>query len=266
MKQFINVVKEIKSVLAGITIFFIFLDAAIVFLVVYLIMALIDLYPTMAIIPALFYFFYLMYEETKINKIRIIEKFYPRLNEKLRTAVDYVNVENEIVDDLHREVVAEMREVAASSFFNRKETFEKTAIIVVLCFIIVAVTFFGINFASFKGKLMNFVGELGEGGTDSGDLDGQIAQTVGGSAAYKNIYGDKSIAKLGDKEIEIQMKTSSYEFVVRESGEVGEEEEFQSQFPEDVTGVESKNYNEVIPGEKDKQEIIKNYFRKLSLE
>ena len=263
MKQFILVVREIKSVLAGITLFFIFLDSVIVFLIVYLLLTLLDMYTMAALIPALFYFIYSAYQETKMNKIRIVEKFYPQLHEKLRTAVDYAKVESEIVDDLHQEVIAEMRNVAASSFFNRKETFEKIAVIVALCFIIVGLTLFGINFGSFKGKLKDIVGKLGEGG-EGGDLQGEIAQTIGGGAAYKNIFGDKSIAKLGEKEIEVQLRTSSYEFVVREAGEIQEEEEFQSQFPEDVTAVESKNYNEMIPGEKDKQEIIKTYFRKLS--
>lgn len=262
MKQFILVVREIKSVLAGITLFFIFLDAVIIFLVVYLILTLLDLYPLSAAVPALFYFIYSSYEETKLNKIRIVEKFYPQLNEKLRTAVDYAKVENEIVDELHREVISEMREVAASSFFNRKETFEKIGVIIVLCFVIVGVTLLGVNFGAFKGKLKDVFGSLGEGG-DGGDYNGQIAQTVGGGAVNKDIFGLRSIAKLGDKEMEVQLKTSSYEFIVREAGEVADEEEFQSQFPDEVISVESKNYNEVIPGEKDKQDIIKSYFKKL---
>ncbi|PIN86160.1 hypothetical protein COV19_06090 [Candidatus Woesearchaeota archaeon CG10_big_fil_rev_8_21_14_0_10_44_13] len=263
MKQFINVVREIKGVLAGITLFYIFMDAVIVFLITYLLLIIFDLPPMAALIPAIFYFGYSAYEETKINKVRIVEKFYPQLNVKLRTAVDYANVENEVVDDLHREVISEMKEVAASSFFNRRETLEKIAVIIVLCFVIVAITFFGVSFNAFNGKLKEVFGALGSG-QDSGDKDGQIAQTVGGSAAKTDIYGQKSIAKLGDKEIEVELKTSSYEFVIREAGEIQEEEEFQSLSPEDVTAVESKNYNEKIPVEKDKQELIKNYFRKLS--
>lgn len=263
MKQFIQVVREIKSTLAGITFFFIFMDSVIVFLITYLILIILDMYPMAALIPAAFYFIYSAYEETRINKVRIVEKFYPQLNIKLRTAVDYANVENEIVDDLHREVIAEMKDVAASSFFNRRETLEKIAVIVVLCFIIVAITFLGISFKAFSGKLRNIMGELGSGG-DEGDKEGQIAQTIGGTAATTNIYGEKSIAKLGDKEIEVELKTSSYEFIIREAGEVQEEEQFETFPPSDVTAVESKNYNEVIPGEKDKQELIKTYFRKLS--
>lgn len=264
MKQFANVVKEIKSVLAGITLFFILMDSLIVFLAVYLILTVIDLYPAAALIPAFFYFAYSLYQETRMNKIRIVEKFYPKLNEKLRTAADYVNVENEVVDDLHREVIAEMKDVAAASFFNRKETFEKVAIIVALCFVVIGITFFGINFAAFQGKLKGLLGDLGGGDGEADDQEGEIAQTIGGGAAYKDIYGEKTLAKLGDKEIEVQMRTSSYEFTIREAGELGETEEFREQFPTDVTSVESRNYNEVIPGEKDKQELIKRYFAKLT--
>ncbi|MFO8016133.1 MAG: hypothetical protein R6U32_03445 [Candidatus Woesearchaeota archaeon] len=264
MKQFINVVKEVKSTLAGITIFFILLDSVIIFLVVYLLLSLFELYPTASLIPALFYFIYSLYQETKLNKIRVVEKFYPELNEKLRTAVDYAGVKNDIVDNLHQDVISGMRKVAASSFFNRKETFQKVAVIVALCFVIIGVTFLGISFAAFKGKLADVAEGLGDGGGDAGDETGDISETTGGGAAFKDIYGEKSVANLGDKEVEMEMKTSSYEFIVRESGEIEDEEEFQEQFPEDITSVESKNYDENIPDERDQQELIKNYFKRLA--
>ncbi|MCX8147573.1 MAG: hypothetical protein N3D84_03840, partial [Candidatus Woesearchaeota archaeon] len=70
MKQFIDVVREIRGTLATIILFFVILNTVIVFLVVYLILAILDLYPMSALIPAGLYFLYSFYRETKLDKIR----------------------------------------------------------------------------------------------------------------------------------------------------------------------------------------------------
>lgn len=265
MKQFVDVVREIRGTLASIIIFFIILDSAIVFLIAYLVLAIIDLYPFTAIIPALFYMGFSFYRETKLNKIRIVEKYYPELNEKLRTAADYANVDNEVVNELHKDVMMELHKVAASSFFNRKETLTKIASIVLICFVIIFITTMNLNLGKYKVKLLDRIksglAEL-EGGGDKDTSDMGIA--LGGSAQNNDIYGKKSVAMLGNEQVEVQVKPSSYEFIIRESDTESEEEEFKSQIPADMTALESKNYRENIPDEKDKQQIIKNYFRKLA--
>jgi len=267
MKQFQNVVMEIKRTLFGMTMFFIFLDSVIIFLILYLILALFG-YPTWySFLPAAAYFAYQIYKEQRTNQMMIVERYYPSLNEKLRTAADYSNVENEIVDELHRQVIDGLRGVAASSFFNRRETFIKVTAIVLICFTIIGLTILNINFIGVRDKLSDAVGSiLGGGeevpaGTERGDV---LEQTRAGGAAFSDIYGKKSVAKLGGKEVEVELRPSAYEFVIRESNEEEQPEEFSEQFPTDVTGVESKNYVEKIPIEKDKQEIIKKYFKKLT--
>ncbi|MCX6707342.1 MAG: hypothetical protein NT001_04350, partial [Candidatus Woesearchaeota archaeon] len=155
MKQFVDVVREIRGTLASIIIFFIILDSAIVFLIAYLILAIIDLYPLSAMIPAVFYMAFSFYRETRLNKIRIVEKYYPELNEKLRTAADYANVDNEIVNELHKEVIMELNKVTASSFFNRKETITKIASIILICFVIIFITTMNLNLGAYKVKLLD---------------------------------------------------------------------------------------------------------------
>ncbi len=264
MKRFADVVREIRGTLASIIIFFIILDSTIVFLIVYLLLSILDLYPVSALIPALFYAGMSFYRETKLNKIRIVEKYYPELNEKLRTAADHATAENEVVDELHREVMAEVRNVSASSFFNRKETITKIASVVLLCFVIIFITSLNFNLGDYKGRLFDSIrdslSDAGGGGEDT-DLQGE---SLAGTGDNSDIYGQKSVAVLGDEDIEMQMRPSSYEFIIRESGELEEAEEFNSQLPPDITAVEARNYKEDIPEEKDKQQLIKNYFKKLA--
>ena len=264
MRQFIDVVREIRGTLATIIIFFILLDSIIVFLIVFLVLSILDLYPLTAIIPAVFYMIMSFYRETKLNKIRIVEKYYPELNEKLRTAADYASVDNEVVNELHRDVIDELKKVSASSFFNRKETITKIASVVLICFVIIFITTLNLNLGAYKTKLFDKIkdkmSEL-EGGSDS---NGVLGVPLGGTGGNQDIYGQRSIAFLGEDEIEVQLKPSSYEFIIRDSGEVEEQEEFMSDLPPDITAVESRNYRESIPDEKDKQQLIKNYFKKLA--
>ena len=264
MKQFVDVVREIRGTLASIIIFFIILDSAIVFLITYLILAIIDLYPLSAIIPAVFYMGFSFYRETKLNKIRIVEKYYPELNEKLRTAADYANVDNEVVNELHKEVIMELHKVTASSFFNRKETITKIASIILICFVIIFITTMNLNLGAYKVKLLDRI-KSGLAGLEGGSQDSNEAgDALGGLYSNNDIYGKRSVAMLGNEQIEVQIKPSSYEFIIRESDTESEEDEFTSQIPADLTAIESKNYRENIPAEKDKQQLIKNYFRKLA--
>ncbi|MBD3312944.1 hypothetical protein GF345_00720 [Candidatus Woesearchaeota archaeon] len=266
MRQFSDAVREIRGTLAGIIIFFIILDTTIVFLIVYLVLSILDLYPWSAIIPALFYLGLSIYRETQLNKIRIVEKYYPDLNEKLRTAADHASIQNnEVVDELHKEVIDELKKVSAASFFNRKETFTKIASVVLICFVIIFTTALNLNLGPYKDKLFDSVQDTlssdQESGPDEGDPEG-IA--LGGTGKNQDIYGQRSVALLGEDEIEMQIRPSSYEFIIRDSGELEDEEQFDNMIPPDVTAVESRNYREDIPDEKDKQQLIKDYFKKLA--
>src|SRR3989338_9864737 len=89
MKIFINAIREINKTLNFLIIFETTLNTAVFFLVVYLLLSLINLYPLLALIPALVYFAARMYTHSKADKRIIVENKYGPLREKLRTAAEH---------------------------------------------------------------------------------------------------------------------------------------------------------------------------------
>ena len=264
MKQFINVVREIRGTLTGIIIFFILLNSLLIFLGVYLVLALFDLYPLSALIPSIFYLMFTFYRESKVNKVKLVERYYPQLREKLRTAADYAGAQNNpVVDELHQEVMAEMNKVAVSSFFNQRETLLKISVIILLCFAIVSVTTYGVSFAGLKFKFIDKINQItGEPG--DGSEFNPLGDAMGGKGNVDDIYGKRSIARLGKEDLEIELKPSSYEFAITASTQQSEEEGFTEQFPQEVISKESENYRDNTPKQRDDQDIVKRYFRNLA--
>ena len=265
MKSFNNVVREIRGTLTGIILFFVLLNSLIIFLILYFILSLFELYPLTAAIPAIIYFFVVAYRESTVSKVKIVEKYYPQLREKLRTAADYADAENNpIVDQLHLEVIKEVKRVSAAAFFNRKDTTYKLTIIIVLCFAIVSATAFDLSLAGFKLKARDLIDTIGGEPGGTGNEFDPLGENLGGKGRSGDIYGARSIARLGNEELEVEMRPSSYEFMIRESEEESAAEEFTEQFPDEVIAQESENYRGRTPKQRDDQDIVKNYFKNLA--
>ena len=120
MKNFIKVIREINRTLNFLIIFETTINAVIFFLVVYLLLSLINLYPILALIPALVYFISRLYVNSKVDKRKIVEGKYEPLKEKLRTAADNLGEENPVVNELQDEVVHDLKNVGLSSFISTK--------------------------------------------------------------------------------------------------------------------------------------------------
>ena len=115
MKSFIKVIKEINKTLNFLFIFETILNAVIFFLVVYFLMSLVNLFPILALIPAIIYFAMRLYANSKRDKRKIVESKHEPLREKLRTAADNVNEENIVVNELEEEVIHDLDHMGLSS-------------------------------------------------------------------------------------------------------------------------------------------------------
>src|SRR3989344_7769877 len=150
MKGFIKVVKEVNETLNNIIVFEIILNSIMIFLMVYVILSVSTLNVLYALLPAIVYLIVVSYDRVKRSKARIVEEKYDTLKEKLRTAVDNINKENPIVDELQSEVIEDMRKVKTSSFVNTKRVAYKITGCVVLCFTIIFLATLNIHFFDFK--------------------------------------------------------------------------------------------------------------------
>ena len=120
MKNFIKVIKEIDRTLNEIFLFETLVHTILLFLIIYLFLSLINLYPVSALAPAIVYFLVSGYARMKKSKVRIVESKYEPLKEKLRTAADNLNLENPVVDELQNEIMYDIKHVGIAEFLQTK--------------------------------------------------------------------------------------------------------------------------------------------------
>jgi len=256
MKNFIRVIKEINRTLNFLIFFETTINAAIFFLVVYLLLSLINLFPILALIPAIVYFAARLYVNSKIDKRVAVERKYEPLKEKLRTAADNIEEENPVVNELQDEVVHDLKNVGLSSFISTKRISYKIMTTILLSFAIVFATtlnLYVVDLNKFLGNIPEFLNNVNPLRASNSPL-GEINES-------EDIYGDSKLAVLGEKEIDIRIKPVNYEVNVREEGDL-EQKEFGEIFPSEVAIEQSSAFEENIPEEQ--QELVKNYFNKLT--
>jgi|TARA_Y100000310_G_scaffold220550_2_gene222081 hypothetical protein len=257
MKNFAKVIKEINSTLNFLAIFETTINSAIFFLVVYLLLSLINLYPILALIPAGVYFATRLYVNSKTDKRKIIEKKYEPLREKLRTAADNYKQDNPVVNELQNDVVLDLKHVSLSSFISTKRISYKILSTIILSFAIVLATtlnLYIVDLSKFLGELPEFLEKVNPINRASNNPIGEINES-------DDIYGDSKLAVLGNQEIDIKIKPVNYEVNVREEGDA-EQKQFDEIFPSDVNIEQSSAYEENIPEEQ--QQLVKSYFNKLA--
>lgn len=267
MKGFRKVVNEIRRTVIEVLIIPSLLDGIVIFLLLYLLLALFEFYPLLAAVPAAAYTLFIIWKESGINTLKLVEKHYPRLHEKLRTAADYADVDDVMVNELHTEVLQDIRDVASATFLSRRKMLTKIACCIVISFLILSITQFDISAAKYRARLQDKIDELARQITlqdNPNQLRFNDSSAVGsgvGAGVNRDIFGEKHLATLGDEELQVELKPSTLEFKVGKVKDA-EKKEFEEAFPSEVFLTGSGSYEENIP--KDQQELVKSYFKKVS--
>ncbi len=265
MRSFINAVQEVSLSLNRIILFRSFVDALLVFLAVYFLLISLGFNGLFALLPALFYIGYDLRKSLQGSRVVDVEKKYPELDMKLRTAAEYARVEgNPFVEDLHKEVETDLKHVSLSPFLNMSRTSLKIVSIIAICFIIIFFAQHEIYFDvvdAFDRIPDSFKPKFGKG-TGGG---GQSIEEVIGKEGGREIYGEASLAQLGDEQIDISLLTSSMELNTRNIFDP-ENRKFEDVrlFPEDIFTQESE-VSEEGQVSQEYLELVRNYFLKTAL-
>lgn len=264
--SFRRVVKEIRFTFGTIYFFFALLRTIIILLICFLIITPFNLPWYLALIPAGIYFVRRTKKDRKKNPFSEIEKKYPGLKEKLRAAKDNYDEGNVFVFDLHKEVLAEVKRVAVSNFFDTKKSRNDLLVVCVLCLVIVIMAPFNVQIFDFNftlddlsDKVRDFASGMGNGNGDSDTFD----EDDGGLGEFDNIFGEKTIALLGDENLEIEIATGNTELDISDVNEA-EDIEFETLYPDEIGATASGVAEEYIPTHH--QEIVKNYYKKIAME
>ncbi len=266
MGDFKSAVAEVRRTLGRLIIFDTSINAILVFLSAFLFLSFFSLpliYPTAL---AVAYFAYVLRKRLRMSKVRIVEQKYKNLNEKFRTAAEYPSEDNPVIKELHAEVIGDLHNVEESAFVNEKRIYIKSLAVVAMCFIILLLSPFSFGILTFN---VNFVDapsgdEAPSGSSDSGSSTIKFAvgnQDTGLRKVSDDIYGEPTIAKLGDEEIKIRIKPAGTELSIRDIQEA-DLPDFSESYPSDVQAVAAGSYEETIP--KEDLELVKNYFNELA--
>ena len=269
MKGFDKVVREIRWAVAQVLLIPLLLNGVIVFLLFYIPLAYFNQNTWLALIPAFLFVVFLAFKHLRMNKLKLVERYYPHLNEKLRTAADYAYKSGVMVDQLHQEVIKDVKKVATSAFVSRKALVKKSVAVILLSFIVLSVTHFNLDSEGFKLKIKEKIAQatdkvlFEEGKSIFNNTFEQRGGSGVGVGINSDIFGKQQLAKLGDEEIDVKISPASVEFKIGKV-EDAEKKDFQSVFPEEVFLEQSKTYEEKIPREQ--QELVKKYFKDISSE
>lgn len=266
MRGFQKVVNEIRWSVAQVLLIPVLLEGVIAFLLCYTVLSYFNFYPFLSFVPALLWVIYKAVLFLRIDKIKLVERYYPHLHEKLRTAADYSNQSDIMVDELHKEVLQDVRDVATSAFLSRTDLLKKTFAVILLSFVLLSITHFGLDSEGLKLKIKEKLAEaidkaLVEKGTS---IFNNTLEQRGGSGVgvgiNSDIFGKQNLAKLGDEQLDVMINPASVDFKIGKI-EDPEKKDFQSVFPTDVYLEQSSTYEEKIP--KEQQELVKRYFKEL---
>ena len=257
-KRFWNVIKEINLLFTNVVVFNIILTAIIILLGGYIILMVLNLSTWFSVVLPLAYISFNVFKYRQNNKYLKVENKFPELNERIRTAVDNIYTENEVVDELRNEVASKVRNVDYGSFFKEKRTSWSIFIIIFLCFGIIFLANYDVNYKLDFERIFGFV--EGQGGNQTGLMSDIISATLHGGE--DDIYGDEFLAELGDDELTIQINQVGYEINMDDVKEPEYKDFESSLFPEDVGLEEAEVYDKNIL--KEHQELVKNYFKKMS--
>jgi hypothetical protein len=269
MNDFVPVVREVKGMLRNVAFFNAAIDTVVLFLIVYCVLALFNFFPIIALPVAILFFFKTYAKKYGEAKLVHVEAKYPNLWERLRTAADTLHINNFIVGRLRQEVVSKLKTVSVSSFIDTSELAVRVVIICVLLFSAIFIT-------SLNIKVLNLGGAIA--GTDIGimvrermkdifaggagtNTSGENKSDTMGNASFTDIYGNISVAKLGDEKLDMFLNFDEGSVDFKNIRDI-EQKNF-NEFPaEEVSPTPADYYEDVVP--KDQQQIVKKYFEQIS--
>ena len=260
--------KEVRFSINKIFMLDIFLETAIVFLLGYLLVSVSGLRTENSLLVisgiSILYFIIFSWRKIRINKIKLVEKKFPKLKEKITTASDYVDEDNDVLKELHKEVIMDLNDVDEGSFMQDKAVFLKSFIIVGICFLILFLAPINIQKLPIVEQIKNIADvnikitpiwpqqpEPYSGGPSSTGL----------GSSKDSIYGQKKIITLGNIQQQLDLRATSFELNVKDVQDVEENQIFGDAFPSEIVAQSSVLSEEEQRIPKDQQEIVKQYFR-----
>lgn len=254
---------DLKKELVFFDLFNMMLNSIIVFLGALLVCIVFDLSWQWAVLVWLIGTGIFGYYYIKNTRLVNVEGKVPELEERLRTAADNINKNNEITNDLKEEVVHDMKKIKSDLFIDINSIGVRLFSIIIIAFIVVIVSFMGLTFDfEFSEAVSNPAGYMktrvfgGDAGNVS-NIDFIKGENLG------DIYGNRTeLVKLGDESISLEVRPLQTEMDFQDVQDVENRNFNPPVYPKEIYTSHDASYSETIS--KKNQAVVKSYFEQIS--
>ncbi|WP_440952165.1 DUF7502 family protein [Methanococcoides sp. FTZ1] len=218
-----------------------------------------------SIFIALFLTIAIHLRDKKVQIVPLIEKKFPPLNEKLRTANDNRNIHNIIVDELMSNVLEIASKVNSSELLEKKRFKTSMALLVasLMIFALVNVSDYRSDYTpeDYNELLENIPGISGKENATSPD-ESFTLEGSSGNGGEEDLMGEPAIIVVEGEEVDLSLPPGAGTGFT--AGEEGEEQppEFESSSAYEVGLMSSPAYYEQLP--EGYESIIKEYFEEMA--
>lgn len=250
---------ELKRILIRIKMYESLIDVLIVFLGLYLFCILFRIPWWVSLFPAFGFMLYNTRKKFDAIKLRYVEEVVPELKEQLTTSADNLYRDNEIVNSLHQDVLYKMKKIRVSYFIPFKKIWREMVIVAVLSFSVILVSSLHVKLIDYRVVL----DELGHIGDVGADFEFDPDALVAGSSTESDIFGNESIAELGQEQLNLEINPALSEINIDDIRDVEERQFTDTMFPEEIVASTDASFDDNIP--KENKEIVKRYFSKIAM-
>ena len=235
MRQKKELFTEVKLEMIKVVLINTFLDSLMVFFLVYFVISFFNikfLYALLIPLAATLIFFFVS-NIVRVGRLRLkaVEEANPQVKEMLRTAHDNVDNENPMTAALFAELKHKMKSVSTGNMLESKKIITRIISAVVLVFLIIFVSSFNLNLdkIDIPFEKIRFMVPTTD---DRGREEGEITDLVFNETDV--LYGEASIAKLGNDEIDLNMNPSMSEIDFNEISEAEKEDLREGRLPQEI--------------------------------
>jgi ABC-type multidrug transport system fused ATPase/permease subunit len=258
-RPIVNALHELRNTIKKIVLCSCLLDSFIIFMFCLLILALVSVEWYFALIPALIYsVIHTKNYLKKTDNFRYAEQKVPELKEKIITVADNLSRDNPIIAGLNEDVLKGMHLIRTSYFFSFSRLTRELITLTVLSFLIIGVSAYGVRFIDFRG-VIDEIGDLRVFNKGKYDVNADLLEYE--ENLSEDIYGDKSIAILGNEELKLQLNPVLSDVDISKVQDP-EHRKFRSVVPREISARTDSSFEDSIP--KDYHKIVKTYFREIT--
>lgn len=262
MKKIKYAIRELKDSLAYFGLFSSLFDTLVIFAVFVLVFYLLNLSWLFSFLIAVPYLFFHTRSNLKKLDLNFVEEKIPELKEELRTCADTRNVEgNEIVVMLHEEILKKMKKIKTSYFLSLGRLSRQIVFLAVLSFLIITVSAYNVKFIDIPQTISD-LNNLGDGKNHGDYLLDESLLGYEDMDEDADIFGNKSIAELGNKEIVLEINPLLSDVDISQINDPRNTNNFDEVMPIEISAMTDASYEESIP--KQYQRIVKTYFKEIS--